>query len=143
MADPEESAAYILDDQIGFVLRQAYQRHAALFAEHLGESLTPTQWAVLAKLAELGCCSQNMLGRLTAMDVATVKGVVERLIKRGFVETRPDPDDRRRLALSLSPGGRALYERLAAVALEISRLTLSPLDEAERKILLSLLARLR
>jgi len=143
VADPEGGTAYILDDQIGFVLRQAYQRHAALFAEHLGEALTPTQWAVLAKLAELGSSSQNMLGRLTAMDVATVKGVVERLIKRDLIETRPDPEDRRRVVLSLSEPGRALYGKLAAVALEISVLTLAPLEAAERETLLSLLARLR
>ena len=143
MADPEEPTAYVLDDQVGFVLRQAYQRHTALFAEHLGETLTPTQWAVLAKLAELGTCSQNMLGRLTAMDVATIKGVVERLIKRDLIETRADPDDRRRVVLSLSQPGRDLYERLAGAALEISQRTLAPLDAAERATLLSLLAKLR
>ena len=143
VGDPGDRTAYILDDQIGFVLRQAYQRHAALFAERLGESLTPMQWAVLAKLAELGACSQNMLGRLTAMDVATVKGVVERLIKRGLVEINADPDDRRRVALSLSPSGRDLYQSLAGIALEISQLTLAPLEAEERGTLLSLLARLR
>ena len=47
------------------------------------------QWAALAKLAEVGECSQNLLGRLVAMDVATIKGVVERLVRRGFAATRP------------------------------------------------------
>jgi len=134
---------YILDEQVGFILRQVYQRHAALFAEQLGEDLTPMQWAVLAKLAELGTCSQNMLGRLTAMDVATVKGVVERLTKRGLIEARPDAGDRRRLVLFLSDDGRTLYTRLAAMATEVSQLTLAPLDRAERSALLGLLKKLR
>ena len=60
--------AYILDDQIGFILRLAYQKHAVLFLEYLGDDFTPTQWAALAKLRECGPCSQNHLGRLTAMD---------------------------------------------------------------------------
>jgi MarR family transcriptional regulator, lower aerobic nicotinate degradation pathway regulator len=134
---------YILDDQVGFILRQVYQRHAALFSEQLGEDLTPMQWAVLAKLAELGASSQNMLGRLTAMDVATIKGVVERLARRDLVETRPDPDDRRRLVVSLSSAGQDLYARLVAVASEVSHLTLAPLSRTERATLIDLLSKLR
>ena len=64
--------SYILDEQIGFVLRQVWQRHATIFAREIGINLTPTQWAALAKLTETGPCSQNLLGRLTAMDVATI-----------------------------------------------------------------------
>jgi hypothetical protein len=71
--------AYVLDEQIGFILRQVWQRHAAIFAREIGVNLTSPQWAVLSKLAETGACSQNQLGRLTAMDVATIKGVIDRL----------------------------------------------------------------
>ncbi len=134
---------YKLDDQIGFILRQVYQRHAVLFSDGLGEDLTPMQWAVLAKLAELGTSSQNLLGRLTAMDVATIKGVVERLSRRGLIETRPDAEDRRRLVVSLSPAGQALYGQLVARAAEVSRLTLAPLSEAEQATLRALLDKLR
>ena len=63
---------YVLDDQVGFVLRQAQQRHTTIFATEMIEGLTPTQWAALAKLRECGPCSQNHLGRLTAMDAATM-----------------------------------------------------------------------
>ena len=85
--------SYILDEQIGFILRQVWQRHAAIFARDIGINLTPTQWAALAKLNETGPCSQNQLGRLTAMDVATIKGVIDRLTTRGLTETSPDPED--------------------------------------------------
>ena len=94
---------YILDEQIGFILRQVWQRHAMIFARDIGINLTPTQWAALAKLQETGPCSQNLLGRLTAMDVATIKGVIDRLTARGLTETAPDPEDGRRLLVSLTP----------------------------------------
>src|SRR5258708_27561109 len=84
--------AYILDEQIGFILGQVGQRHATIFAKEIGINLTPTQWAALAKLAETGPCSQNQLGRLTAMDVATIKGVIDRLTARGLTETSSDPE---------------------------------------------------
>ena len=54
--------AYILDEQIGFILRQVWQRHAAIFARDIGINLTPTQWAALAKLNETGTCSQISSG---------------------------------------------------------------------------------
>ena len=44
--------AYNLDEQVGFILRQVWQRHAAIFAREIGINLTPTQWAALSKLME-------------------------------------------------------------------------------------------
>src|SRR4030081_1968665 len=82
-------AAYVLEEQIGFILRQVWQRHAAIFAREIGINLTPTQWAALAKLSETGPCSQNHLGRLTAMDIATIKGVIDPLTLCGLTSARP------------------------------------------------------
>ena len=135
--------AYILDEQIGFILRQVWQRHAAIFARDIGINLTPTQWAALAKLNETGTCSQNQLGRLTAMDVATIKGVIDRLTARGLTETSPDPEDGRRLLVSLTRAGQQMAEKTAPNALAISKETLAPLDARERETLFALLAKLR
>jgi MarR family transcriptional regulator, lower aerobic nicotinate degradation pathway regulator len=135
--------SYILDEQIGFILRQVWQRHTTIFARDIGINLTPTQWAAVAKLAETGPCSQNQLGRLTAMDVATIKGVIDRLSARGLTETSPDPEDGRRLLVSLTRAGQQLADKAAANALAISKETLAPLDARERETLLALLNRLR
>jgi MarR family transcriptional regulator, lower aerobic nicotinate degradation pathway regulator len=135
--------SYILDEQIGFILRMVSQRHAAIFARDIGTNLTPTQWAALSKLAETGPCSQNLLGRLTAMDVATIKGVIDRLTARGLTETSPDPEDGRRLLVSLTRSGQQLAEKLAPNAFAISKETLAPLDAKERETLFSLLNKLR
>ena len=135
--------SYVLDEQIGFILRQVSQRHATIFARDIGADLTPTQWAALAKLAEAGPCSQNQLGRLTAMDVATIKGVIDRLTARGLTETSADPEDGRRLRVSLTRAGQQLAEKVASNALAISRETLAPLDARERETLVALLSKLR
>jgi DNA-binding MarR family transcriptional regulator len=134
---------YVLEEQIGFILRQVWQRHATIFAREIGINLTPTQWAALAKLVETGSCSQNQLGRLTAMDVATIKGVIDRLTARGLTETGPDPADGRRLVVSLTRAGQQLVEKAAPNALAISRETLAPLDAGERETLVALLSKLR
>ncbi|MCB1368893.1 MAG: MarR family transcriptional regulator [Rhodobacteraceae bacterium] len=139
--DPNKPVPYLLDDQIGFVLRRATQRHLAIFSSRIGD-LTPTQFAVLAKLCDTGPLSQNALGRLTAMDAATVKGVVDRLVKRGLVTTGRDKVDRRRTIVDLSPEGKAAYRDLAARAHDITAETLAPLSQAEASLLLQLLDRI-
>jgi DNA-binding MarR family transcriptional regulator len=134
---------YILDEQIGFILRQVWQRHAVIFARDIGINLTSAQWAALSKLNETGPCSQNQLGRLTAMDVATIKGVIDRLTARGLTETSPDPEDGRRLLVSLTRAGQQTAEKAAQNALAISRETLAPLDAKERETLFALLNKIR
>ncbi|WP_369724598.1 MULTISPECIES: MarR family winged helix-turn-helix transcriptional regulator [unclassified Bradyrhizobium] len=135
--------SYVLDEQVGFILRQVWQRHSSIFSRDIGTNLTPTQWAALSKLAETGPCSQNQLGRLTSMDVATIKGVIDRLSVRGLTETSQDPGDGRRLLVSLTRAGQQLAEKLAPNALAISRETLAPLDAKERETLMALLNKLR
>ncbi|WGV18391.1 MarR family winged helix-turn-helix transcriptional regulator [Fuscovulum ytuae] len=137
----EKDAPYALDDQVGYLLRRVTQRHLALFSEIIPE-VTTTQFAVLARLAELGQMSQNQLGRATSMDAATIKGVVDRLTRQGLVTTLPDPSDRRRLTVALTDQGRTLFQDRRADALQVSDLTLAPLSARDRARLLALLARL-
>lgn len=134
--------SYRLDEQAGFLLRQAQQRHTAIFAERMVEGLTPTQFAALAKLQELGAVTQNRLGRLTAMDAATIKGVIDRLRERGFAETRRDPSDGRRLLVDLTPKGRDAAADAIAAGHRITDETLEPLTPTERKRFLELLEKL-
>jgi DNA-binding MarR family transcriptional regulator len=132
---------YILDDQVGFLLRRVTQRHLAIFSDAIPE-VTTTQFAALAKLHQLGPLSQNHLGRMTAMDAATIKGVVDRLRVQGLIETTSDPDDKRRLTVSLSDRGRSLFERVREAAFAISEATLAPLSDEDQGLLLALLRKL-
>lgn len=138
-----KTQGYVLEDQVGHLLRRANQRHTAIFQEHIGDAqLTPLQFAALVKLHDLGEVSQNQLGRLTAMDAATMQGVIKRLAARGLIVRRPDPGDRRRLNLSLSAAGRDLVGSTIPRGAAITELTLEPLSVSERKTLLDLLARI-
>ncbi len=132
---------YHLDDQIGFRLRLANQKHLEIFSRTLGET-TPTQLAVLAKLLEVGDVSQNHLGRLVGMDAATTKGVVERLGKKSLVLIRKSETDRRRLMIRLSDAGRVLIRDMIPRALEVSAQTTANLTPRERDRLAALLDKL-
>jgi DNA-binding MarR family transcriptional regulator len=134
---------YTLEDQAGFVLRQVQQRHTLIFANRMRHDLTPTQWAALAKLFEAGPCSQNLLGRLTAMDAATIKGVVDRLVRRKLAATCTDPANRRRRLVNLTAAGHELVRDLTPAAHQITEETLAPLTAGEQEIFLVLLKKLR
>ncbi len=134
---------YLVEDQVGFLLRRAHQRHAALFQDGMAASdLTPMQFTALIKVVELGRTTQNQLGRLAAMDPATVQGVVRRLIARGLLTAAPDPMDRRTLVLAPTHLGAEMAAQAVACARRITEATLAPLDTAEQAVLLSLLRKI-
>lgn len=132
---------YRLEDQIGFKLRMASQRHIEIFSRRMPE-VTPTQFAVLAKLRETGRISQNQLGRSVGMDAATTKGVVDRLRRKGHVQSAPSGTDMRRLDISLTQAGAAFARDAVETARAISEETLARLTRREAERLLTLLDKL-
>lgn len=139
---PASPKQYVLDDQVGFLMRVAMQRHTSIFMSRMVEALTQTQFAALAKLYEVGPCSQNHLGRLIYLDAATIKGVVDRLGVRGFVTALADPKDRRRRAVALTPQGREVTQAAIKVAARITAETLGPLTAEEQRAVVKLLKKL-
>lgn len=130
---------YALDGQIGYLLRRAQQRHLSIFHTHMAEGLTAQQFAVLAKLSELGETSQNALGRQTSMDQSTINGVVQRMVKRGLISKQKSSTDARMIVLDLTREGRRVLARVLPLAAEITQLTLAPLSGKDQQQLLKLL----
>jgi DNA-binding MarR family transcriptional regulator len=141
LSDNPVSSSYRLDTQIGFLLRKATQRHAATFTAKIPD-LTPPQLSTMAALHESGPKVQNHLGRIVAMDAATIKGVVQRLNERGLVTMDDDDKDRRRVIISLTDAGANLVRSLLPTAVEISREVLDPLNGRETTTLLKLLRKI-
>src|SRR3984893_193251 len=134
---------YRLEDQVGFLLRRAYQRASSNLVERIGPyDLTAPQFATLARLYERGTLSQNLLGRLVAMEPANIRDVVLRLKKRRLVMTRRDPEDGRLVLVSLTPAGLSLVEKLLPIEIECTAKTLARLNANEKTLLYELLDRL-
>ncbi|MBL8568834.1 MAG: MarR family transcriptional regulator [Phreatobacter sp.] len=135
--------AYVLEDQIGFLIRRAHQRASAIFEQVMdGMDVTPVQYAALAKLHDLGPTSQNQLGRMVGIDPATMFGVAGRLSKRGLVSPSVDPNDARLVLLTLTESGHATVEAMKSLGPEVTRRTLDPLSAGEAAQLLDLLGRI-
>jgi MarR family transcriptional regulator, lower aerobic nicotinate degradation pathway regulator len=140
--DVSKSLRYVLEEQVGFLMRVATQRHTAIFMAGMVEGLTPPQFAALAKLLEVGPCSQNHLGRLIYLDAATIKGVIDRLKARRLVTSQGDPQDKRRRAIALTDTGRRVAESAVDVAGDITTKTLAPLTQEEQRAIVRLLKKL-
>ena len=140
-AEIDSFGGWRLGDQVGFLMRRAQQRHLSIFASRV-PGLTSTQFAALAMLVQNGPLSQNELGRRTAMDAATIKGVVDRLRAQGLVKSDKWPDDRRRVFLTATAAGAELMTGLVRQAKQITADTLAPLTPDEQKTFLALLRRL-
>jgi DNA-binding MarR family transcriptional regulator len=134
---------YVVEDQVGFLMRRANQRHTAIFADGMAAvELTPTQFTALVKIVELGRVTQNHLGRLAAMDPATIQGVVRRLMDRDLVTRAADPLDRRTIVLAPTQAGLALAAQAVVAGRKITQATLADLTADERHQLLALLRKL-
>lgn len=141
-AEDEISEDYQLDEQIGYLLRLANQRHLEIFSENM-PALTPTQFSVLARLHEVGQLSQNELGRRVGIDAATTNGVIDRLYKKGLIKSKADNRDKRRLSISLTAKGIRTTEKAIPVAQNITRSTIEKLTASEASKLVKLLKKIQ
>lgn len=134
---------YDYTQQVGHLLRKAYQRHTAIFQQIcVDPHLTSMQLAVLCALVTQGSDSLTNLGRATAVDPATMRGIVERLKARDFVRLSPDPDDRRKVIVVLTDQGRVMVSRMLPYSFEITQRTLEGLSVAEQVALNYLLTKI-
>jgi DNA-binding MarR family transcriptional regulator len=99
-------------------------------------------YRLLAALQEFGPASQASLGRRTGMDRSDVAAAVHELVGRGLAGRAPDPADRRRNVISITPAGTAHLRRLEELLAGVQDELLTPLSPAERQQLVRLLSRI-
>ena len=131
---------YHFTEQVGHLLRKVYQRHVAIFQQNVGDSqLTAVQFITLCAVRDMGPSSLTELVQVTAVDQATIRGIVERLKARDLITVTPDPIDRRKVVVGLTDAGGALLAETVPQAAKITELTFGTLNPAERIALIFLL----
>ena len=110
-----------LDNQLCFALYDASRAVIRAYGPLLGDiGLSYPQYLVMLVLwpAE-GPLAVGELGALLHLDSGTLTPLLKRLAQRGLVNRRRDPEDERRVLITLSPAGRDLRARAAAVPIQI------------------------
>jgi DNA-binding MarR family transcriptional regulator len=104
--------------------------------------VTPYHHAVLIVLDEDTPETQSMIADALGYDRSHLVGLLDDLEKRGLVERRRDPADRRRHVVTLTSGGKKMLGKLRTVAKRLDDEFLAPLDAKQRETLHSLLLEL-
>ena len=124
--------------QLLFVAQQAAQALAIERLEPL--RLSPRAWGVLSTLTESGPLTQIELATTMAIDRTAMVYLLDELEDQALVERVRSPRDRRAFLIHLTPGGQNAQRRAAAALDGAAETLLTPLDEAERRHLVDLLA---
>jgi MarR family transcriptional regulator, organic hydroperoxide resistance regulator len=118
-----------IEDCIAFIVGKAAQQVARRARDKLEpHGVTPTQYAVLKVLADADGQTGAELGARLGIDSATTTGVADRLAANGFLERRPDPQDRRLQRLFLTPEARTRQPALDREMDQLNREVESELD---------------
>lgn len=106
-------------DMPGHLVRRAHQVATALFHDHMtreGIDITPFQFAAMSAIKLQPGLDQATVAAWTACDRATIGGVVDRLVEKGYVARTVSEKDRRARVLHLTDSGRTVLSQVESSA---------------------------
>jgi MarR family transcriptional regulator, transcriptional regulator for hemolysin len=124
-ADPMQSMGYLCRVNFRLFAREL-ERHIARHGVSSG------QWRSLRVLWEQDGITQRELSERVGATEATTVSMIRRLVRDGFVERRPDPDDARKVRIVLTPRARRLQAKLVPYVAQVNELALQGVSEADR-----------
>ncbi|WP_214411231.1 MarR family winged helix-turn-helix transcriptional regulator [Sphaerisporangium fuscum] len=125
---------------VAFLLAQLGAHATGRFAERVGElGLTPPDIGLLRMIATSPGRSQQSLAADLGVVPSRVVTLIDNLDRKGLVERRRSPEDRRNHALHLTPEAERLMGEIWRVASAHEDDICSGLDESQREQLATLL----
>ncbi len=106
------------------------------------ENISINEWRVLAVIAQEEAVAARDVVRLTPMDKMSVSRAVASLEEKGIAVRSVSARDRRVNMMSLTPPGRALFSRIATLALDYEDDILAALTKEECESLDRILVKL-
>ena len=103
--------------------------------------LETSNYGVLVALGDFGVLSQQQLADRLGADKSHVVRLIDQLERRGLLTRAPDPTDRRRHQIELTPAGRKLLRHVATGVERAESEYLGTLSNADRRTLTNLLQR--
>lgn len=81
----------------------------------LKHGVTQTQFLVLSVVRAYGRSTMGTLARALHVSMPTVSGLVDRLVRAGFLRRVPHDEDRRQVIVELAPKGEAFFRNFESV----------------------------
>lgn len=132
-----------LQTHLGYWLRMVSNSVSHGFARKVeGEGVTVAEWVFLRVLFDFERLAPSQLADRMRMTKGAISKLADRLLAKKLVERRADPEDGRGQILTLTPAGRRLVPRLAALADKNDAEFFGALSVGERRQLERLLGKI-
>lgn len=106
-----------LTAHVGFWLRYVSNHVSLAFARKVeAHGVTVAEWVLMRHLLEIDALAPSRLAERMGMTRGAISKLSERLVAKALVKRTDDRSDGRAHTLSLTPAGRALVPKLAALA---------------------------
>ena len=135
---------YFLDRSLGFLLgdssrllRKRFDRLARSFG------MTRAQWGVIAVLRHDEGINQTAMADIMDIEPITLGRHIDRLEEAGWVERRPDPDDRRAWRIFLTDKVQPVLEEMENIAIEVRNDAMVDFSSMERERFIDNLIRVK
>jgi len=123
------------DGRVGTLHRllKLNNRLMAPFSTHLSHrhNISLNEFRLLMAIGRLGASASHELAEHTGVNAMSVSRAVQTLQRHGRLTVEPDPHNRRRKVLRLTPEGRRLYELMRPQTHAVADYLLSDLPEAD------------
>ena len=106
------------------------------------EDISIPEWRVLAVAAQAEQMSARDVVAMTPMDKMAVSRAITSLEKKALVKRTEHPEDARAAIVMLTEKGRAVFERIAKIALAFEAEFMSPLSAEEQESFANILSKL-
>lgn len=121
------------------LIREVIAAEQPVLAEH---GLSMWGYAVLLALDNSPVRTQAALAAAIGADKTRIIPTLDQLQAKGYIERRPDPDDRRVRLLEITEAGRTVKDAAQAAIQRGEERWLSMLSPEERKVFLRALAKM-
>ncbi len=129
---------------VGFLISQLGFFSSKGFVEALAPAgIDPRQFLLMRFVATSEGQSQQALAERLDVPPSRMVALVDRLEDVGFIERRPDPEDRRVRGLHLTRKGRGVLERASKIAIDYETRLCAGINRKEREQLIDLLQKLQ
>ena len=132
----DQNETYLLHE-IARQVRVCFDRRA----DHLG--LTRSQWRALCILRRHPGIKQVKLAEIMEVEPITLVRLLDRMVKAGWIERTPDPEDRRANRITLTEKVSDVVKKVQAISVQVRKDALEGFTEEEHRLLLSYLKRIK
>lgn len=139
----EQNTVGALGPLVGYHLRRAFGAFAGDFAAAMeGTGMRQVLVGILAVVSSQPGINQGAVGRVLGIKRANMVSLINELVDAGLIARAVDPTDRRAFSLEITDAGQAMLQDCMTRIAEHERRMLAGFSEAEKAMLLELLARI-